>query len=246
MHRYVMPSTVRERIDRIGRLPAIKAIDPRRTAFVIIDMQNYFCAEGSPAETPMARAIVPNINRLARTLRSAGGTVVWVQTTATGAVEKWHNYQTEMLTPERQQERLTGLDGSSEGFRLFPGLDVHGGDMRLKKVKYSAFIQGSSDIDAQLAGRDIDTVLIAGTLTNVCCESSARDAMMLGYRVALISDCNATLTDEEHSAALNTFATFFGDVVQTQEAITMIRHAPSSHLPVADGRLETAICAKST
>ena len=74
----------------------------------------------------------------------------------------------------------------------------------------------------------------------------AMAALAEGKRVALISDCNATLTDEEHSAALNTFATFFGDVAQTQEAIAMIRRAPSSHLSVADGRFEAAICAKST
>jgi ureidoacrylate peracid hydrolase len=53
----------------------------------------------------------------------------------------------------------------------------------------------SSDIDAQLRSRGIDTLLIAGTATNVCCESTARDAMMLDYRVIMLSDANAT--DEE-------------------------------------------------
>lgn len=73
-----------------------------------------------------------------------------------------------------------------------------------------------------LHARGIDTVLIAGALTNVCCESSARDAMMLDYKVVMISDANATMTDAEHAASLNTFVMFFGDVLSTDEAMGMI------------------------
>lgn len=224
MHRYEISSAVRQRVvGRMGRLTIRDTIDGPSTALVVIDMQNYFCAEGFPAEVPMARTIVPNINRLAAALRSAGGTVVWVQTTAKGATERWRNYQTQMLSPHRQKERLEGLDELSEGFRLVSELEVRPPDLRVKKVKYSAFIQGSSNLDALLRSRGVDTVLIAGTLTNVCCESSARDAMMLGYRVALVADCNATMTDEEHSAALDTFMMFFGDVMDTEDVVARLR-----------------------
>jgi ureidoacrylate peracid hydrolase len=227
MHTYEIPVAVKDRVvKRMGKLTVNDTIDASRCAFIVIDMQNYFCAEGFPAEVPMARAIVPSINRLAQAVRLAGGTVGWIQTTAAGAVEQWQNYQTEMLTPDRQRLRLAGLDEASEGFILLPALDVRRDDLRLKKVKYSAFIQGSSDIDAALKTRNVDVVLIAGTLTNVCCESSARDAMMLGYKVALISDCNATLTDEEHGAALNTFMMFFGDVMTSTEAVARLHAAP--------------------
>ena len=224
MHRYEASESVRKRVvDRMGRQTVRSTIDVLRTAFVVIDMQNYFCAEGFPAEVPMARAIVPNINRLAAAVRRSGGTVAWVQTSAAGAAQYWRNYQTEMLSPDRQKERLAGLDELSEGFRLLPTLEAEPDDLWIKKMKYSAFIEGSSDIDAQLRSRGIDTILIGGTLTNVCCESSARDAMMLGHRVALISDCNATLTDEEHRAALDTFMMFFGDVMDANEAIARLR-----------------------
>ena len=124
-----------------------------------------------------------------------------------------------MLTPARQEARLAGLDEASEGYRLFHALEPLPGDIRAKKIKYSAFIERSSDLDEQLKGRGVDTVLITGTLTNVCCESTARDAMMLDYRVAMVSDANATLSDEEHAASLNTFAMFFGDVLTVDEAI---------------------------
>jgi ureidoacrylate peracid hydrolase len=189
-------------------------------------MQNYFCAPGFPHEVPMAREIVPNINRLAEALRAAGGAIAWIQMTVIGALEHWANYQTRMLTPDRQKKRIAGLDEASEGFKLFSELAVLPGDLRVKKNKYSAFIPGSSDIDAKLKARAIDTVLIAGTATNVCCESTARDAMMLDYKVIMVSDSTAAFTDEEHAGALNTFMLFFGDVMSTNEAIG--RMAPVS------------------
>ena len=63
---------------------------------------------------------------------------------------------------------------------------------------------------------------MTGTVTNVCCESTARDAMMLDYRVAMLSDSNASLTDEEHAASLNNFLIFFGDVMTAEEAIVRL------------------------
>jgi ureidoacrylate peracid hydrolase len=91
-------------------------------------------------------------------------------------------------------------------------------DLIVVKNRYSAFIQGSSNLEQVLRERGIDTVLITGTVTNVCCESTARDAMMLDYRVVMVSDGNASLTDEEHAASLNNFLIFFGDVMTTDEA----------------------------
>jgi len=227
MHRYVMPESVKDRVlRRQGKLFSHDTIETGRAALVVVDMQNYFCAEGFPAEVPLSRGIVPNINRMARAMRAAGGTVVWVQTDSAEALARWGKHHTYMLTPERVQKRLAGLDSAAEGFRLFGDLEALPGDLRVKKVTYSAFMPGSSDIDAQLGARGIDTVLIAGTATNVCCESSARDAMLRDYRVIMLSDANATWTDEEHAATLNSFAMFFGDVMSIDEATA--RLAPVS------------------
>ena len=220
MHRYVISDAVRERVlRRQGKLVSHDEIDAACAALVVIDMQNHFVAAGFPAEVPLSREIVPTINRLARAMRIAGGQVVWVQTTATGALEHWANHHKYMLTPERAAKRLASLDEGAEGFKLYPALEPLPNDLWVKKIKYSAFISGSSDIDAQLKSRGIHTVLIAGTATNVCCESSARDAMMLDYRVIMLSDANATWTDEEHAAALNNCLLFFGDVMTTDEVI---------------------------
>jgi ureidoacrylate peracid hydrolase len=202
-------------------------------------MQNYFCAEGFPAEVPLSRTIVPNVNRLARAMRAAGGTVVWVQTDSAEALTRWGNHHKYMLTPERVQKRLAGLDAKAEGFRLFGELEPVGGDLRVRKTTYSAFMPGSSDLDAQLKARGIDTVLITGTATNVCCESSARDAMLRDFRVAMISDGNATWTDEEHAGTHNTFAIFFGDVMTTEEALARI--VPMEKRKTAEGRASASL-----
>jgi len=232
MHPYVTPQSVKDRVlKRQGKFLSHDTIDAGRTALVVVDMQNYFVAEGFAAEVPQARGIVPNINRMAKALRAAGGNVVWVQTTATGALEHWGNHHRHMLTPERVKKRLTQLDENHDGFKLFPKLEPLPADLRIKKIKYSAFISGSSDIDTQLKNRGIDTLLVTGTVTNVCCESTARDAMMLDYRVIMLSDGNASLTDEEHAASLNNFMIFFGDVMTTDEAT--LRLAPVSQRKTA-------------
>src|SRR5215467_3642935 len=123
MHRYVVSDAVKERLfRRQGKLLSHDEIDAARTALVVVDMQNHFVAEGFPAEVPLSREIVPVINRLARATRAVGGQVVWVQTTATGALEHWANHHKYMLVPERAAKRLASLDESADGFKLYAAL----------------------------------------------------------------------------------------------------------------------------
>jgi ureidoacrylate peracid hydrolase len=227
MHRYEAPEKIRQRVlRRQGRPITIEAIDGARAALVVIDMQNHFVAKGFPSEIPVAREIVPNINRMAAAMRKAGGTVVWIQTTAVGALERWGNHHRHRLKPEVAARRLASLAEDAEGFGLYPALEVLPADLRVKKIKFSAMIPDSSDLHPVLTQRGIDTLLIAGTATNVCCESTGRDAMMLDYRVAMLSDANAAETDEEHATTLNNFQVFFGDVMSTDDAIARLVRRP--------------------
>src|SRR4029077_10088271 len=84
-------------------------------------------------------------------------------------------------------------------------------------------IQGSSDLAEVLRGRGIDTVLITGTVTNVCCDSTARDAMMLNFKTIMVTDANAGHTDEEHNAALIAFYLSFGDIMSTEMLLSCLR-----------------------
>ena len=96
-------------------------------------------------------------------------------------------------------------------------------DLMVQKRRFSAFIQGSSDLHKILQERGIDTLIIAGTLTNVCCESTARDAMMLNYRILMVADANATITEEAHRAALMNILFVFGDVQTTKDVIKLFK-----------------------
>ena len=74
-----------------------------------------------------------------------------------------------------------------------------------------------------MRAQGFDTVLITGTVTNVCCESSARDAMMLNFKTIMVSDANAALTDAEHNATLASIYSTFGDVMDTDFLIECLR-----------------------
>jgi ureidoacrylate peracid hydrolase len=220
MHKIAISEAARDRMtSRTGKLHPFDAIDPRKAALVVIDMQNYFCKPGHQGEVPASRAIVPNINRLAAGLRHRGGHVVWVRNGTANTRESWSNYHEFLHTPERCDRRYAAMDVDGDGYEYWHLNDIRPEDAQLTKTRYSAFIQGSSPIERHLRDRGIDTLLITGTATNVCCESSARDAMMLNFKVVMVSDALATHNDEEHNATLSAFYGLFGDVQTVDEAL---------------------------
>src|SRR6516225_10673113 len=157
-----------------------------------------YCRPGAIAFTDRIlppSEIVPNVNRLARATRAAGGAGGWIQNTITPEAEKswsvWFGHFAREEWGPRMRQAFTPGDF---GHALYPGLDVAEGDLRVRKTRFSALIQGSSDLDAILRARGIDTLIVVGTATNVCCESTARDAMMLNYKVFFVSDANACRT----------------------------------------------------
>jgi nicotinamidase-related amidase len=116
--------------------------------------------------------------------------------------------------------------------RLWEECEVHPGDLLAEKTSFSAFFPGHCSLTSLLDARDITTVLITGTVTNVCCESSARDASTLGYRVIMVADANAAVRDQDHNATLHTIYRSFGDVRPTSEVISMIGRDPPGSRPV--------------
>jgi ureidoacrylate peracid hydrolase len=75
----------------------------------------------------------------------------------------------------------------------------------------------------RLQALGIDTAIVVGTSTNACCESTARDAMMLNYKTIMVSDGNATRSEAEHNASLTAFYTIFGDVMDTDMLIQCLQ-----------------------
>jgi ureidoacrylate peracid hydrolase len=219
MHNISIPEAVIAQVKaQRGRLNRYDHLVGRKTALVVIDLQNAFMLPGMPVEVATAREIVPNVNKLAAATRAAGGKVVWVKMNLEGQSEAWRVF----FDGDPRRATLAELTPGARGFELHADLDVRPEDAIAVKRRFSAFIQGSSDIDRHLRELGIDTVVIVGTLTNVCCESSARDAMMLNYRVVFVSDANAALSDADHNATLASIIRVFGDVATTDEAIALL------------------------
>lgn len=221
MHSATIPDEVRHAItERRGRARAFGEYEPQRTALLVVDMQNHFVAEGGLSEVPAARGIVSNINRLAVAFRDVGAPVVWVYSTFTHEGRSaWDMFFTNFISPERVREVRAGLMEGNWGHEFHPGLDVGADELRVSKDRFSAFAEGASELDQELRSREIDTVVVTGTMTNVCCDSTARDAMMRDYRAILVDDANAARSEEAHVSALTTFASVFGDVVSTDEVV---------------------------
>jgi ureidoacrylate peracid hydrolase len=221
MHPTQLPQWAIDRvIARHGRRFIFDRIEPARTALVVIDMQQFFTRPDSALAMPAAREIIPAINRAAEGLRAAGGTVAWVVTHLSEGAREWRTLTSVAHPGERADVVRAGLSAASPMGELDPALDRRAGDLFAVKDRFSAFLPGASPLPEMLRARGIDTVLIAGTLTNVCCESSARDAMMENYGVVMLSDANATRTDAEHLAALAGFLATFGDVQTVDEALS--------------------------
>lgn len=223
MHPTQLPQVIIDRlIKRRGNIHAFQSIEPKKTALVVIDMQNGFCAPGSAGEVPVAREIVPNINRLAHETREAGGVVAWVQMTVKNKAD-WPVFLDILVSPDLADHYLQDLLPGGEGQKLWPKMETKPADLFIEKNRFSAFLPSACNLNSLLRERGIDTVLIVGTLTNVCSESSGRDAAMSDYKVIMVSDGNACRSDEDHIATLSTFATVFGDVYTTDEVVQLLR-----------------------
>ena len=195
---------------------------PAGTAFVVVDMQNTLCAEGAPAEVPTSRGIVPNLNRLTPKLRAMKVPVIWVlhANTQHEGVSDWELFYNHVVSGQVRARTL--VSNSPENQAVYTELQVDPSDIVIIKNRYSALTHGASNLESILRNFGIDTLLIAGTKTNVCCESTARDAMMLDFKVVLLSDCCAALSDDEHRSALENIVQQFGNVLTGDEALAMM------------------------
>src|SRR5262249_42269355 len=126
------------------------------------------------------------------------------------------------------------LTAGSKGHEIWTSLEVKPGDPVVEKNRFSAFIQGSSNLEQVLRERGLDTVLITGTVTSVCCESTARDAMMLNFKTVMVTDGNAAGSDEEHNNALCAFYSQFGDIMSTDMLIGCLKRNAGKGLAAAE------------
>lgn len=225
MHNVQIRQEIIDRVlERRGKFHVFDSFEAAKTAFVIIDMQPTFVAPGSPAEVPSSRGIVENINVLASALREKGVLICWVThaNSPLGDGSDWDGFFNHFVAEDVRERTVASLKPGSPDTLVWKDLNVHAGDVHLFKNRYSALIAGSSPLERILRNRRIENILVAGTKTNVCCEATGRDAMMLDFNTVMVSDCTAALSDDEHRAALETFIQQFGDVLTHKEAIDLV------------------------
>jgi nicotinamidase-related amidase len=200
-------------VARRGRLHAFEAIDPQRTALVVIDLD-----EATLRNDETAQRMTPIVNTLARSVRRAGGVVGWVLS----RMDVMPKHFTAILGVEVARRYFKDGHAGGPGTKLWHELEPEDADVFAVKSGASAFFPGKCNLKEQLDVRGVDTLLVAGTVTNICCESSARDAAELEYKVILVSDALSGHAHGLHEATLATFYRIFGDVRPSEEIIQLL------------------------
>ena len=197
------------------------AIVPKKTALINVDMQNVF-VENSPIASPDGPEVLKRINKLSAACRKAGVLVVH---TIVGYRSDHSNVGiASAFSPQVISDRLLDLDRPSA--KLHPALVVEPQDILLEKPRYGAF--HATDLELILRSRGIDTVIITGICTNVCCETTAREAAVRDFKVLFTSDGTATfdfggLTRQEiQRATCASLSLVFAQVLSVDDVITKI------------------------
>jgi nicotinamidase-related amidase len=221
-------------------------IDPRTTALVIIDMQAYFLNPDSPfsrlceMQVPgvleyyheRGRTVVtPTLQRLLDFFRTHGLQVIY--TTVASELSDGRD-----LMPLFQQRnamaRTQGLVAptpprTDPWARIIPTLEPRPDELVINKTTYGTF--NSTGFDHTLRSLGIRTLVIGGVVTNVCVETTARDAADRGYQAILVDDACAAFSPEIHAATLLSFQGTFGRVRMADEVIALLKQAFPVQMP---------------
>jgi nicotinamidase-related amidase len=207
---------VRKVVARRGRLHAFESIEAHRTALVVIDLDTATVGANEDCQR-----LVSQVNELAAAVRRAGGVVAWVMS----HMPVMPKHFAAILGVEQATKYFNDGLPNGGGTTLWHELRPAAGDLFASKSGASAFFPGKCNLKEQLDPLGIDTLLIAGAVTNICCESSARDAAELDYKVILVSDALSGHAHGLHEATLATFYRIFGDVRPSTEIIDLLAAA---------------------
>lgn len=210
----IIPEEIVEKVfKRRGRLHAFPFIEAAKTALVVIDLDI-----GTGRDKANIQQIADNVNVLAKAVRTKGGVVAWVTTPIQNATTNFRAIFGDAATDN--YERMGKAGG--EATKLWPELLPGAGDIHTIKQGHSAFFPGKSSLNELLQARGVESILIVGAVTNVCCEASARDAAELQYKVTMISDALIGQSPELDRATLTTFFRCYGDVRPIRNMLEML------------------------
>lgn len=190
--------------------------DPSLACLLVVDVQNDFCSpEGATGrrgkDVTATVQMVPHLERLIEEGRKVGLPVIFIQTIHSEWTDTppWLYRKPEIMDLETCREGTWG----AEFYRVSP----LPGDRVVVKHRYSAF--NNTDLHTILRAKGVESVLVTGVATNVCVESTARDAFMYDYYVTMVEDCVATSDPSLHEATLENIRRHFGLVASSQGVI---------------------------
>jgi isochorismate hydrolase len=196
-----------KQLEPLTRHPFTRDFLGARPMLVVLDMQRFFIDEDSPASLPAGRAILPRVQEMVEAFRALRRPVVFTchedrPRDTRGPMARWWG---RLLLPD---DTLTGLH---------PDLACGPGETLLVKHHYSAFFETRLEVLMRRLG--VETCVIVGVMTHLCCESTARDAFMRGFNVVAVVDGMATLNEDLHLAALKSLVHGFAAPALTREVI---------------------------
>ena len=194
--------------------------NPESSALLVVDMQRDFVEEGRPMEVPMARERLPQMRELIDAARTAGVPLIFTQHVLRD------EFEISPLESSIQPHLKThGMRWGSDGIEIVDDLDPRPEDQYVTKHRYDAFYNTNLEVllNTVRGYRAVDTVIIAGTLTEVCCESTARSAFMRDFKVAFAADATGALSDAAQNATLDAIGRFFGRVMSNDDLLQALQ-----------------------
>ncbi len=193
-------------------------------ALLIVDMQNDFVREGAPMEVPDARATLPQHERLISFSRRAGIPILYTRYLAGPRSLLWR-WSPELEPPTNAcqlgyQRYYADVDLTLDCADVVNEIYPEPGDHVIDKFGYGAFHETSLEYILKALG--VESLIITGTVTQICVEETAREAFHHGYRTTLVSDAVSSYLPDLHAATLKNFALKFGWVSPTQEVLAAL------------------------
>lgn len=208
-------------MDRNQTFDRVLRLEPGRTALLVIDMQRGFLDPGEAMEVPPAREIIPRIQALLTLFREKRLPVIFTEFAYSQAVP--------LLVGELHPEHKRALPGNPRGFgrpsssclegednvHTISDLAPRPGELVIRKRWYDAF--NATPLDGALRARGVTSLVLTGTMTDICVLASVVGAFNREYRVVVVEDAVATLWPETQRATLDIFRRAFARVVSAKE-----------------------------
>ncbi len=201
-------------------------VDPAKTALIVVDMQNDFVKEGGSLVVPDAEGTIPAIQGLLRLARDSGMKVVFTQDTHTKGDPEWD------IWPEHVEE-------GSWGWEIVDELAPREDELVIRKVRYDAFYGTHLDHFLRLWG--VDTLVLCGTVANICVHYTAASAALRWYRVIVPKDTTSALDPFDLESSLRQTAFLFNGTITESNAIkTVEADEPVYRSKIEEAAAETA------